>query len=174
MVAEKFENQPANDDRGFFGKLAGLRNRIPLRTVLIVPFVLQIFGTVALVEYFSFKNSQEAVSDIVSQLRSEISSRIDLHLRDYLEAPHLINQNNLKSYQINLIDINNQDSLARYFWKQKQVFDVNAVYFGNRRGGYVGAEPENKIAITRDFVSGNCLFCNSEDRGSKVGLPKLV
>ncbi len=174
MVAEKFENQPANDDRGFLDKLAGLRNRIPLRTVLIVPFVLQIFGTVALVEYFSFKNSQEAVSDIVSQLRSEISSRIDLHLRDYLETPHLINQNNLKSYQINLIDINNQDNLARYFWKQKQVFDVNAVYFGNQRGGYVGAEPENKIAITRDFSVGDFLFYDSDNKGSKVGTPKLV
>ena len=106
MVVNNFENQPANDDnKGLFDKLAELRHKIPLPTVLIVPFVVQIFGTVALVEYFSFKNSQEAVSDIVSQLRSEISSRIDLHLRDYLETPHLINQNNLKSYQINLIDI---------------------------------------------------------------------
>lgn len=175
MVAEKFENQPANNEnKGFIGKLAELRNRIPLRTVLIVPFVLQIFATVALVEYFSYKNSQEAVSDVVSQLRGEISNRIDLHLRDYLETPHLINQNNLKSYQINLIDINNQNALARHFWKQKQAFDVNAVYFGNRRGGYVGAEPENKIAITRDFGIGDFLFFDSDNRGSKIGIPKLV
>ena len=128
MVAEKFENKLANsNNKGFFDKLAGLRNRIPLRTVLIVPFIFQIFATVALVEYFAFKNSQEAVSDVVSQLRREISNRVDLHLSNYLETPHFINQNNVKSYEINLLDINNQDALGRHFWKQKQVFDVNSI-----------------------------------------------
>jgi len=174
MVAEKFENQPANDDnKGFFDKLAGLRNRIPLRTVLIVPFVLQIFGTVALVEYFSFRNSQEAVSDVVSQLRSEISNRIDLHLEDYLRTPHWINQNNQKSYEINLLDINNQDALGRHFWKQKQAFGVNAVYFGNPQGGYVGAEPGNKITMTENFLPGQFLYYDTDNKGFKLDNPKF-
>ncbi|AFY57849.1 signal transduction histidine kinase [Rivularia sp. PCC 7116] len=175
MVAEKIENQSVNGkNKGFFDKIARLRNRIPLRTVLVVPFVLQIFGTVALVEYLSFKNSQQAVSDVVSQLRSEISDRIKLHLSDYLETPHVINQSNLKSYQIGILNIDNQDALSRHFWKQKQVYDVNAVYFGNNKGGYVGAEPGNKIAITKDFTVGDFLFYSSDAQGFKVGTPKLV
>ncbi|MBV6624844.1 MAG: response regulator [Rivularia sp. (in: Bacteria)] len=175
MVAEKIENLSATDkNKGFFYKIARLRNRIPLRTVLIVPFVLQIFGTVALVEYLSFKNSQEAVSDVVSQLRGEISDRIKLHLSDYLKTPHTINESNLKSYQIGILNLDKQDALARHFWKQKQVYDVNAVYFGNKKGGYVGAEPGSKIAITRDFTIGDFLFYSSDAQGFKVGIPKLV
>jgi len=39
---------------------------IPLRTVLIVPFVLQILGAVGIVGYLSFRNGQQAVNDLAS------------------------------------------------------------------------------------------------------------
>ena len=175
MVAGKLGNRATDkESKGFFQRLATVGNQIPIRTVLVVPFVLQIVGTVAIVQYLSFKNSHEAVSDVVSELRSEISDRIEQHLSNYLEKPHLINQNNLLSYQIGLLDLNNQDALAREFWEQRQVYDVNAVYFGNNKGGYVGAEPLNKIAITRNFTVGDFLFYDSNDKGSRIGTPKLV
>lgn len=67
MVAEKLQNQAINkENKGFFQKLAAAKDRIPWRTVLIVPLVLQILGTVAIVEYLSFNNSRKAVSDVVS------------------------------------------------------------------------------------------------------------
>ena len=34
--------------------------KIPLRILLVVPFVLQIFGAVGLVGYLSFKNGQKS------------------------------------------------------------------------------------------------------------------
>ncbi|WP_293127473.1 hypothetical protein [Microcoleus sp. bin38.metabat.b11b12b14.051] len=60
-----------------FSKVSG---KVPLRIVLVVPFVLQIFGTVGLVGWLSFRNGQQAVNDVASQLRSEISSRIQERL----------------------------------------------------------------------------------------------
>lgn len=36
---------------------------IPLRTVLVVPFVLQIFAAVGLTGYLSFRNGQQAVNE---------------------------------------------------------------------------------------------------------------
>ena len=175
MVADKLSNQATDKSKkGFFYQLATLGNKIPIGTVLVVPFVLQIVGTVGVVQYFSFKNSQEAIRDVVSQLRSEISDRIEQHLSNYLKKPHLINRNNLLSYEISLLDLDNQDELARQFWEQRQVFDVNAVYFGNNQGGYVGAEPLNKIAITKDFTVGEFLSYDSDGEGSRIGIPKLV
>lgn len=175
MVADKLgDRATGKNNKGFFQKLATVGKRIPLRTVLVVPFVLQIVGTVGIVQYLSFKNSREAVGDVVSQLRSEISDRIEQHLSDYLEKPHSINQNNLLSHQIGLMNLNSQDALAQQFWQQRKVFDVNAVYFGNSRGGYVGAEPLNKIAITKNFTGGQFLFYDSNAEGAKIGTPKLV
>ena len=51
---------------------------LPLQLVLVVPFVLQIFGAVGLVGYLSFKNGQKAVNDVAIQLRQEMSDRINL------------------------------------------------------------------------------------------------
>ena len=57
--------------------------KVPLRAVLIVPFVLQIFAAVGLTRYVSLQNGQKAVNDLASQLRSEVNSRIDKHLDAY-------------------------------------------------------------------------------------------
>ena len=43
-----------------------LSGKVPLRTVLILPFVLQIFGAVGVTGYFSFRNGQKAVEDLES------------------------------------------------------------------------------------------------------------
>lgn len=41
-----------------------IASKVPLRIVLIVPFVLQIFGTVGLVGYLSLRNGRKAVNDV--------------------------------------------------------------------------------------------------------------
>lgn len=51
-------------------------DRATLRTVLIIPFVLQIVGTLGLVEYVSLRNEQKVVNYVASQLRSEISDTV--------------------------------------------------------------------------------------------------
>ncbi|MBV6624845.1 MAG: response regulator [Rivularia sp. (in: Bacteria)] len=175
MVADKLDSQAENQQkRGFFQKLGKSVNRLPLRTVLIVPFVLQIFGTVGLVGYLSFKNSQEAVHEVVSELRNEISNRIELHLHDYLESPHLINANNQQGLRIGMLSLKQPDIIARQFWQQKQVFNnVNVIYLGNENGGYVGVDATNKITTTKNFQAGQLLIYNTEGRGRPFGIPEL-
>ena len=68
-----------------------------LRTVLIVPFVLQIFATVGLVGYLSFKNGQKAVNEIADRLMAEVGSRVEQNLGSYLTVPHQVNQINAAS-----------------------------------------------------------------------------
>ena len=59
-----------------------LFNKLPLRTVLIVPFVLQTVSAVALVGYLSFKSSQGAIEDVAHQLIEQVGERIRDHLAD--------------------------------------------------------------------------------------------
>src|SRR5919199_141421 len=65
-------------------KLMRVLGRVPLRVILIVPFVVQVIGAVGLVGYLSFRNGQQTVNDISSQLRREVVARVQVQLRSYL------------------------------------------------------------------------------------------
>ncbi len=67
------------------------RRALPLQIVLVVPFVLQIFGAVGLVGYLSFKNGQRAVNDLAEQLMDRTSDVVDEHLKSYLSIPQTLN-----------------------------------------------------------------------------------
>ena len=56
------------------------KHKLSLRSLLIVPFVLQIFAAVGLTGYISLRNGQQAINDLATRLRSEVSLRIDQHL----------------------------------------------------------------------------------------------
>ncbi|WP_449419749.1 ATP-binding protein [Phormidium nigroviride] len=114
---------------------------IPLRLILVGPFLLQIFAAVGLTGWLSFRNGQQAVNDLAAQLYEEITARIYQHLNTYLETPHLINQ--LNADAISLGKLNPQDftSMERYFWQKIQRFPtVNYIYFGNLQGEFIGSE----------------------------------
>ncbi|MBD2184412.1 hypothetical protein [Aerosakkonema funiforme] len=57
---------------------------IPLRLVLIVPFVLQIVGAVGLVGYLSYRSGQVAVEKLADKLMTQTSKHIEQHLDSYL------------------------------------------------------------------------------------------
>ena len=117
-------------------KLSGL---LSLRSILVIPFVLQIFVAVGLTGYFSLQNGQRAVNDVASQLRREISNRIGERLADHSEIPHLINQVNADAVRRG--ELRTQDLASeRYLWHQIQYLDnVTWLYFGAETdGSFVG------------------------------------
>ncbi len=125
-------------------KLINTVGYMPLRVVLIVPFVSLLIITVGLIGYLSFYNGQQAVNDVTTQLRSEITAQIEQRLKTFLETPHLINQFNNQAILLGLLDINNQAALERYFLEQVQIYNsVSAIYFGNTEGGLVLGERES-------------------------------
>ena len=91
--------------------------RLPLRLILIVPFVVQIFAAVGLVGYLSFRNGQKAINDLATQLQTEVSDRVRQHLDTYLATPHQINQINLDAIELELLNLQDLQSTGRYFWK---------------------------------------------------------
>lgn len=59
---------------------------LPLRLVLVLPFVLQTIGAVGLVGYLSFKNGQQAVNDLVDRLMDKSSNLVSERLDSYLDT----------------------------------------------------------------------------------------
>ena len=95
-----------------------------LRTVLIVPFVLQIFAAVGLVGYLSFKNGQKAVNEIADRLMAEVGSRVEQNLGTYLTVPHQVNQINAAAIELGTLNLQEIPVLQRHFWRQLQIFDT--------------------------------------------------
>ncbi len=120
-----------------------LFQKLPLRTVLIVPFILQISVAVGMTGYFSWRNGQEAVNQLSSQLRDEVSKRTLQHLGSYLEQPPIITRVNRKILEARQLDDRNFAAMQNYFWQQIQLFPlVQEIYLGNRRGGYIAVSRE--------------------------------
>ena len=92
--------------------------KLPLRAVFLIPFLLQIFLLVGWVGYISFRNGQEAVTQLVHQLSDEATARVVEHLDNYLNQPKEIIEINQEAIQLGIVDLRNIDQTNRYFGKQ--------------------------------------------------------
>ena len=150
--------------------------KIPLRIVLIVPFVLQVVLVAGLVGYLSFRNGQQAVNNVAHRLRDEVTARIEEHLHTFLDTPHRINQINAGLLHQGLLDAGDQNILERYFWEQIQLFgSVTSIYFGNTEGGLTvggreGAEGSLYVIVTDGFISGPFCKYATDDQGNRTNL----
>jgi PAS domain S-box-containing protein len=109
--------------------------KLPLQGILITPFVLQIATAVGLVGYLSFRNGQQAVNDLASQLRSEISARIQQQLKNYVEIPYAINQINANSFFRGEIDPVQAKGVYQ-LWQQALIYpNTNLIYCASSKDG---------------------------------------
>ncbi|MDX2215180.1 MAG: PAS domain-containing protein [Oculatellaceae cyanobacterium bins.114] len=115
-----------------------------LRFWLVVPFIVQMAATVGLVGYLSLKTGRESVDDISSQLRQELSNRIQQQLKSYVETPFLLNDMNAIAMAENKLDLTRLED-ARPFWQQAQNFSAtNLIYCGRQAdGAFMGVGQDN-------------------------------
>ncbi|GET38139.1 PAS domain S-box protein [Microseira wollei] len=159
--------------------IAKVSRKATLRIVLIVPFVLQITGTVALVGYLSFKNGQEAVNDVASQLRREISDRTSDRIINYLKTPQQINLNNVNAVDLGQVDIKNPKNLELHFLKQIQAFDsLTRIAFSNPQGGLISSGNDERgltVTLTENYQKGVLRVYGVDSQGNRqkmlVNLP---
>ena len=160
--------------RSFLGNKGSLK--APLWGVLIVPFILQIALVVGIVGYLSFRNSQRAVNDISAQLRSEITGRIQDHLRHFVSVPHQITEANATALELGMLDATDVAALQRYFWEQVQIYDtITSIYFGSPQGGIVGSGREGAqgalyIYYTDQLIKGDFEKYTVDSQGQPVQL----
>ncbi|MDB9516593.1 ATP-binding protein [Roseofilum reptotaenium CS-1145] len=159
------------------GKNSRLRwfQDLPLRSLIILPFLVQIFTAVGLVGYFSFRNGQKAVNDLAHQLMDEVSDRTADRLDNYLQSAHFINSTNDKAIRLGHLDLNNLSTFEKHFWEQIQLFDlIGFIYYANEEGELIGAEQLDdgslKIGEVKKEIPGNFKIYATNERGERTNL----
>lgn len=152
--------------------------KMSLRYVLILPFILQIFGAVGLVGYLSFKNGQKAVKELAAQLENEICDRIEQHLNSYLTIPKQINQINLDAIELDLLNLSDFKTTGHFFWKQMRVFNVGYNNFANPKGEFIGIERLNNgnlliNEVTEKHGIGKLYVYTTDNQGNRRQLKEI-
>lgn len=152
------------------------RRSIPLRLILIAPFVVQIFAAVSLVGYLSYRNGQKAVNDVASQLRSEIGDRIKVELDKFTSTPYLVGQITMADINQGKLKLNNSMSMEKHLWHQLFLFkNLTFNSYGNERGEYIGPHRDPRTGILRISISNpsnhNIVHVyNTDNAGNRTGI----
>jgi len=158
-------------------KRRSVSKQLPLHLILIVPFVLQIFAIVGLTGYLTITNGYKAVNAVASELRNEISIRINQQILIYLEKPYIVNQTVASAISEGQINLTNIQALERYFWRLANQNTVDFLQVATFEGTNVLIErlPEGFIvARTADkSIFPNRKSYRLDNQGQRVELLKI-
>ena len=123
---------------------------IPLRILLIVPFVLQIVGAVGLVGYLSYRSGEQAVEEMAKPLMTEVGDRINQNLKNYLIKPTEMVKNHANAIKLGILPWQNVSIVEQYFWQEMQIFDeLSAVSMINEKKEVLLVAHEDNIRFIR-------------------------
>jgi len=153
------------------------QKRLPLRWVLVVPFVLQVVGAAGLVGYLSFRNGQKAVEELVTNLQVEASERIDQHLDSYLTSATNVGQVNADAIDLKLLDPTDLERTSQFFWRQLQLYEIGYILLGSSAGdlaaaGYFfddGTISVNEVSPQKNG-NGDLYTYNTDAQGNRLEL----
>ncbi len=115
------------------------RRKIPLRLVLVVPFIIQISVAIGLTGWLSFRNGQKAIDDLANQLQGAMGDRIQLQVDAHLKIPHLVNKANENLIQHGLLQRRNLRGIESFFLKEIGSFEsVRNMDWSNESGDHIG------------------------------------
>ncbi len=111
--------------------LSQVSGKVPLRVVLVVPFVIQVVGAVGLVGYLSFRNGQKAVNNLANQLLNEVNSRIEEQVDHYLDVPRKVQEMNLRAIKAGTLNFADLKTTGKVLWNQSQAFNFTYIHYSN-------------------------------------------
>ncbi len=160
--------------------IANLPYKFRLRTTLVVPFVLQIMAAVGLVGFIAYRSGQQAVNDVASQLRTELTTRITEKLNAYTAAPKTINRLNSSAFAQGDINVSNPSG-EYHFWEHMQIYPtLSYVYCGDEKGSFLGTsrvleqDTASKVILhfsnaSTNFIRQDFGFDAKGDRTTQIG-----
>ncbi len=113
--------------------------KLPLTVVFIVPFILEIAGTVGLVSYISLVNGRKSVENLANQLMMEVGNRINDNLQNYLDIPKDILENYQYLIDQQLMNLDDMDAWSPLIWQQFQYYQnkhVSIIQLTNQQDEY--------------------------------------
>ncbi|AFZ58322.1 PAS domain S-box protein [Anabaena cylindrica FACHB-243] len=113
--------------------------KVSLQTLLIVPFVLQTVGVVALVGYLSYRSGKVAVENLADKLMDQTAKRISDRLNTSLQTQQQAVAVNHRNTRQGLLNINNIEQVQNHLWQQINSFpSLIYTYFVTEAGDEIG------------------------------------
>ncbi|MBD2292570.1 response regulator [Anabaena sphaerica FACHB-251] len=113
--------------------------RIPLRLLLVVPFVLLIVVAVSLTGYLSFTSGQKAVANLAEQVIERVNVQVKTRLNEYLNTPHIINRLNLNAVKLGELNVEDIEQVQHHLWEQIHIFEtITTIGYGNEKRDTIG------------------------------------
>jgi PAS domain S-box-containing protein len=155
--------------------MAQTQQKVPLRFILVVPYVVQLAAAVGIVGWLSFAQGQHAVEQVADQLRMSLARQISDRLEDILAEPTQINQLNLAITDIGPLTFEDSARLGRLFHRQLQIFpQIGYINYASEQRDFIGAERRNdgKIVLLQSSAEDITRFLNYQldASGRKLGL----
>ena len=160
-------------------KLYKIFNHIPLRITILLVSVVPIVSSVGLVGFVSWRNGEKVVSELASELHHEVNLRIQERLNNYLKIPQKINQMNLDSRELKLLDLNNFLTMEKYLWRQIQNFpEVGFIGYASAKGEMIGVERLDNSEIEINLMDNsdrlNLRIYPTDSEGNKLQQRKVI
>lgn len=138
--------------------------KVPLKFVLVVPFVIQICLATGAVGLFTFYNGQQRVNAIAESLSGEIGDRISSEVNHYLHLPSQINQANNQV---------NNDAIS-IFLRGLKYGKNGRVFIIERSGLVVGTSTSESNFLLVDGKPQRINVLNSKDALSQTAAKYLL
>lgn len=146
--------------------------RVPLRQVLVVPFVVQVALAVGLTGYFSLRNGQRAVDDLADRLLINTSERINQYLNSYLAAPLGITQVNANLLERGILPATDLETIGQHFWQQSLAHPgISYIGLALPDGQYIGAGnwlEGHEIVVDQTQTTGQTLTYGVDEAGQRT------
>jgi len=151
-------------------------SKFRLSTTIVVPFVLQIVAAVGLVGYLSYRNGQESVNRLASQVRTEVASRTNQVLEGYFKTPYQITKNNINALKLKQINLEDKEAVEHYFAAQLQVYPMLGEIFVGQPDGtmiYVGRKSDGSLLASTTIAVPQRAFYQLDDLGDRTKFEKF-
>jgi PAS domain S-box-containing protein len=116
---------------------------IPLQWLILLSFIVQIFGAVGLVAYLSYRSGQDSANKLATRLKTEISTRVTERTTTYLQAIDQVNKNNISDLRRGMWSFDDFSSQEQQAWQQMQLSSLSPITiigFGTPTGGHRAVE----------------------------------
>lgn len=133
---------------------------LPLRFVLIVPLMLQTFGTIGLAGYLCHRSGQNAVEDLAYRLMQDVSDQIDQNLQYSLDAPEKMAQTTVGVLRQGLLNWQDGPVLEQYFVQQMRIFPEADEIGVNAQGKFLAVVRSGESLAVRLNESTNDQYRN--------------
>lgn len=102
--------------------ISRILNRLPLKFVLVVPFIIQVTVIIGLIGWLSYLSGQTAIQEMANQLRQEITDHIEEKVATFLDIPSTVNYFNQLAFEHHEIDVTDTDHISQRLWRQLKFF----------------------------------------------------